>query len=506
MKVNKGKRRLKKRSASPAPAPRKAAQDPGGSQRQQKAAVQKNRKPDVQAAAAPKAAPARHKKHAEKKEKQSFRERWFPKREKGDPVILICCLILLGLGILMAGSLSNYKAFESYREAMSDFIKQILFAVTFLGACYLVDRFFSFKLMKYAAIPLILVYFALMILVALKGDENYGAKSWIYIGGVSVQPSEFFKPLIIALCALMVYTYTKKKKCLEPTAKNFWRVTWLPALCLAGTIGLLIAQKDIGTLTICALISVVCFLIPSMPCLSKYQKWVKILMSVGVAASLVLFVFTDWGTRALASSDRFSHIAVRINNFKDPYTDLMGQGFQTGNGLYAIGDGGLTGKGFGNSERKYGFLTQAESDFILSIIVEELGLFGLLTVTVCYLLLGWRLFGFAIRARDQGDKVILSGVAAYLLLHFFINVGGVGGLIPLTGVPLLLLSKGGTSMLATGIAVGLAQSSIRHVKADLKEHRRQEKARKLAEEQAEEKDQASPADALYQPPLAKGAV
>lgn len=428
-----------------------------------------------------------------KKKKSSFWRKLFPRREKGDMVILVCCLILLGMSILMAGSLANNLAFTSYPKAVMNVVSQVAFAVMFLVVYFIVDRVFSFKFMKVFGILLLCFYLVLMVLVQAAGVDKLGAKSWLSIGGFSLQPSELFKPLIIALCAWMVHTFAKRRKDTEPGFKNMLRITWLPLLSLLASCVLLALQKDFGTMVIIVGISLVCFLIPSMPCLKVWQSWAKWLAVGGVAALAFLFFITDIGTDILASIDYTTHIAVRIENTKNPYQDVMGEGFQTATGLYAIADGGVTGRGYGNSERKYGFLTQAESDFILSIIVEELGLIGLLVVTLCNMLLSWRLFGYALRARDQGDKVILGGVGAHFLLHFIVNVGGIGGLIPLTGVPLLLVSSGGTSVLACAVSIGMAQSSIRRVKAQVKEKKIIKAAVKDQEEEFVMNEQQIPA-------------
>lgn len=465
-----------------------------GTKRQLKAQPQTVQKQNVQKQTAQKQ--AAQKKKAPKKEKKSLRERLFPRREPADPVILVCSVILLVLGVAMAGSLSNNAAFASYRASVMKLVSQMLFMVMFLVVYLFVDKFFTFKFMKIFGIPLLAVYFILMGLVPAIGRGEYGAKSWIPIGSFTLQPSELFKPLIIALCAWMVHTYAKNRKLTAPGWKNALRITWMPFLSLIGTIILLIVQKDFGTMVIIVGIAVVCFLIPSIPCLKPWQTFTKWAVGLVIIFSAFFFFITDIGTNLLGSIDWTDHITIRIENTKNPYKDVMGDGFQIGNGLYAIADGGFTGNGYGNSERKYGFLTQAESDFILSIVVEELGLFGLLTVTVCTLLLGWRLFGFAIRARDQGDKVILGGAAAHFLMHFIVNVGGVGGLIPLTGVPLLLVSAGGSSILASAISLGMAQSAIRRIR----EQAKKEKAQSAVQE--EQREEALPVSQ----PLLKGAA
>lgn len=406
-------------------------------------------------------------------------------RIRGDLTVLVCCGVLLLLGVLMAGSIANREAFNSFRDAVMTVVKQLIFAGAFFLMYLLAEKLFSWKIFGIALIPLLLVYFGLMGVVLFAGTETYGARSWISVGFFTLQPSELFKPLVIALSGWSVHRCRKKAFTAEKGWKNMLRVFWLPLLASLATAVLLVFQKDFGTMIIIFFILVSCFLIPSMNCLTWWQNLLRISLVVVIGLAAGLFFVTDLGTEFLASMDTTSHIATRIENVKDPYTDVYEGGYQSATGLYALADSNIVGKGYGNSERKYGFLTQAESDFILVIMVEELGVFGLAAVVICYFLLAWRLFYFALQAREQGDKVVLGGTAAYFLLHFFINVGGVGGLIPLTGVPLLLISAGGSSILSAGIAVGVAQNRIIHVK-ETALRRTENKARDLMEAGSQE--------------------
>lgn len=122
------------------------------------------------------------------------------------------------------------------------------------------------------------------------------------------------------------------------------------------------------------------------------------------------------------------------------------------------------GKGIGQSQQKFGFLTQADNDFILAIVIEELGIFGLALIVIGYSIIIQRLFHYAYRTKSEGYKIILIGTAMYIFLHFFLNVGGVGGLIPLTGVPLLFISSGGSALMSIMCAIGIAQAIIAKIR------------------------------------------
>ena len=144
----------------------------------------------------------------------------------------------------------------------------------------------------------------------------------------------------------------------------------------------------------------------------------------------------------------------------NPFADKYGTGFQLINGLVSFASGGWQGVGYGKSIQKYTNFPAANTDFILAIVVEELGIFGFLLIFICYALIVGRMFIYAIRMKSQRGRIVLIGVSMYFFIHFLFNVGGVTGLIPLTGVPLLMISAGGSSTLSVMVAVGMGQAVI----------------------------------------------
>jgi cell division protein FtsW len=205
-------------------------------------------------------------------------------------------------------------------------------------------------------------------------------------------------------------------------------------------------------------------MIPSYPTLRKTQRALTTLLAAGGLAVVLLFGVTNIGTEVLKQTPLY-HIAVRIENAKNPYNDIYGTGYQPANSLYGIADSGFIGKGFGNSARKYGYLTQADNDYILAVTIEETGIIGFAIIIFLYGVIEARLFYYAIRTQDTSRKIILIGTGAYLFFHFVLNVGGVGALIPMTGIPLLFISSGGSSLLAISIALGLCQRQISIISA-----------------------------------------
>ena len=225
---------------------------------------------------------------------------------------------------------------------------------------------------------------------------------------------------------------------------------------------ILFLQKDLGTLVVIGMLSVVSFLIPSHKNLRLAQKITKIALVCGCA--FVIFLMTPPGLKIVENIPVFSHVGTRFANAANPFSDPYGDGYQNVQGLVGIASGGLIGKGIGQSKQKFGFLTQADNDFILAIVIEELGIFGLAIIVTGYVIIIQRLFHYAYRTKSEGYKIILIGTAMYIFLHFFLNVGGVSGLIPLTGVPLLFISSGGSALLSIMAAIGISQAVISRIR------------------------------------------
>lgn len=410
-----------------------------------------------------------------KKKKTGLLKGGYSSAGRGERIIVICTVLLLILGFLMAASIAYRDAYYSVKEAGLTIAKHAIFIVCF-GICYFIaKRLFQYKYLRWGFWIAIPAYLILMFLVPIIGIDMYGAKSWLQVGPVTIQPSEFAKPLMIALNGYCVHRAVRKSFTAKQGFQNMLKVFGPCLALLLITCGLLVLQKDYGTMIIVSGISLSCFMIPAMGCLTKWQRLSQLCLGIALLSGFALFFATDIGTKALSKFSVTNHIVARVENTKNPYTDITGNGYQAANALYGIADSDIVGKGYGNSNRKYGFLTQSESDFVLVIVVEELGIFGLFLIFICYGGITFQLFRYAFRAHHQSDKVVLGGTAAYFLLHFFINVGGVGCLIPLTGVPLLLVSAGGTSIMATGIALGMAQSCILRVKQE-EAKRKKEKA------------------------------
>ena len=161
------------------------------------------------------------------------------------------------------------------------------------------------------------------------------------------------------------------------------------------------------------------------------------------------------------------HQLGRITTWLNPLLDEKGDGWQLVNALVAFSNGGLFGQGFGASRQKYGYIPESHNDFIVAIIYEELGLVGFLLFLIPYCIIIYKMFHYGMKVKETKSKLILYGVGLYFFTHLLVNVGGVSGLIPMTGVPLLLISSGGSSTWAAMIGIGIAQSIIAKYNRDL---------------------------------------
>ena len=340
-----------------------------------------------------------------------------------------------------------------------DIVKTVVFKQCVFMICGYIAMLFMNKMFRfgwYSALEILIIPICLFIMVLpFAFPEIGGSHAWIQIGSISLQPSEFAKPFIIIICATCLYRAKKKTSMLKDKGKLFKRA-WIVFICICIII---FCQKDIGTLVIISFTFLSCIMIPKYPVLQHMQRRLKFLVYAVIIAVVALFGFTNIGSEVLKSTP-FAHIAVRVENFKDPYTDVYGDGYQPANSLYGIASSNIVGKGIGNSARKYGYLTQADNDYILAVLIEETGVFCLLGIVILYGIIEYRLFYYAFKTSEDMYKVILGGTGVYLFMHFFLNAGGVACLIPFTGVPLLFISSGGTSVISIMLTMGLAQNCI----------------------------------------------
>lgn len=386
--------------------------------------------------------------------------------QKFDKALHVSVLVLICFGTLMIVSTSVGSA-PGPMAVAKIFAKQAAFCV----ASYILLTFFAnnFKMRRaFKLSNLIGVFLILALLLTLLTQGTLGSRAWIRIPipgfEITIQPSEFSKTFMIVMLAIYIE--------INKGEKGFWPIVKVPLIFFLIIVVIVLFQNDSGTAIVLTIIVATCSLLPTHRYLQAYQKLLKILIVVACIGTL--FLISDAG---LSVAEKLpGHFVGRIQNAIDPFTNPYSTGYQLINGLYGFARGGLTGVGLSESIQKYGYLTQSDNDFILSIIVEETGIFGLLLIVIGYALIIQRLFYYAFYSMSDGYRIILVGTALYIFVHFALNVGGVCGLIPLTGVPLLFISSGGSSLMSISIAIGISQNVISQIQAKGVENRKKKLA------------------------------
>lgn len=358
---------------------------------------------------------------------------------KLDKPLLVLTVICLVFGILMVGSASSLKAYMTFGDSYHYLKRQLLFVFMGLFLSFIVMKT---PLKKYNNIIYLGVIgiIALMAYVLAKGEVSNGIKGWLFIGGFGIQPSEFAKTVNILFLAL-TFEKVMKKKNASPVELT------IPFLVPIIFVLMIYVQKDFGTmLVILGITAIIFFVIP-------YEKKNRLFITSLVLGMLVIII-----PALLLSGKGLTDTQKERFNFKNPCTRYREQsGYQVCNGYIAINTGSLTGSGFGNSKQKYLYLPEAHTDFIFAIIIEETGLISGVLIILAYFLIIWRILLIARKSYTLQGSIISYGVATYIALHVLINLGGVLGVIPLTGIPLPFYSYGGSFMLNLLICLGLVQ-------------------------------------------------
>ena len=373
--------------------------------------------------------------------------------KKGAPdfQLLIMTVILVCFGIIMVFSASSSIAWtnKNYNFDSLYFTKKhILYAV--IG---LVGMFFAMKAhySKYKKwfVPFFLITLALLVIVLMVGKELNGARSWLNIFGFSLQPSEFAKLAVILYLAALISKKGDKLRDL--------RSGYIPVMVVVGLIaGLIFLQNDLGS---CMILVATAGLIIFAGGASVKHIMASVLLLV-LGASLVL------GIGALFnhddnSSNESSYKAGRIEAFLDPMADEKGSSYNLVQSLTAIGVGGFTGSGFGQSIQKLHYLPNPYNDFIFAVIGEEFGFIGTSLFLLLYGYFIWRGLFIALRCPDIFGTLVGVGIMSLIAIQAFINIGGVTNTIPITGVTLPFISYGGTSLIMMMTSMGIMLSISR---------------------------------------------
>jgi cell division protein FtsW len=347
--------------------------------------------------------------------------------------------LLLGLGLVMVLSTSSVQDLAAGLPAYSDFKKQLLGALIGLPVMYLAARS-SPRLFRAAAYPLLGVSIVglCLTLIPSVGRSAYGASRWIAVGPLQLQPSEFAK-LALVLWGADLLARKERLRQLED-----WRHLLIPLLPGAGLLSLLVMSgDDLGTTFVLLVI------------------FITLLWVIGTPGRIFGGMLALMGLILVLLAVTSSYRLKRLTGFVNPTGGPMGPDMQGIQGKYAVGSGGLFGVGLGASGEKWGYVPESTSDFIFAIIGEELGLVGTLCVCLLYGGLAFAGLRVARRVQDTFSRLGSAAITAWIVLQAVVNIGAVIGVLPITGVPLPLVSAGLSSLLVTMVALGMLMSFAR---------------------------------------------
>lgn len=373
---------------------------------------------------------------------------------KLDKGLLILTLIMFIFGLFMIYDASSNKSFMEYGTNSKFFIKQLVsLGVGFVLTLIILKLNLKFYKDYYAIINFLMIC-ALVFLLIFAPTVN-GAKSWLYFGSLSIQPSEFAKIVLIIYTAVyygknnnrikeLFYTYLKSNRLNKKALYKGFIYSIIPLIVSGIYFILIYKEPDLGTAAIIIFISLFMFFINKIP---RIYKLFVILLGIIMVCGFLLF-----GGKFLNSmqKDRLT--------FRKPCTRYQeNTGYQVCNGFIAINNGKLFSLIPGNSVQKYLYLPEAYTDFIFPIIVEDLGLVAGIFVILFLLLIIYRIIVIGNSASENYQRLLCYGIAFYIFLHTTINLVGVFGLLPLTGVPLPFLSYGGSFTLSLCVSLAIVQ-------------------------------------------------
>ena len=351
-----------------------------------------------------------------------------------DTALLILVLVLAVFGLIILLSASEYNGRVRFHDSAYYFKKQLFATSLGLGAMYVISTM-NYRFFVRLAPAVYLLSMLLSTAVLLVGQEINGSKRWLNLGPLSFQPSEFAKAAVILFLTWQI-EYSRRR------TDGFWFMcrTMLTLLPIVGLVG----SNNLSTAIIILGIGVILIFVSS----PHYVQFV----ALGSAGICFIAVFLA------AESYRLERLAI----WRDP--EKYEKGFQTIQGLYAIGSGGLFGRGLGDSIQKLGFVPEAQNDMIFSIICEETGLAGAIILILIFALLLWRLCVISMHCQELSGALLSAGIMGHLAIQVILNIAVVTNTIPNTGITLPFISYGGTSIVFLLGEMGIALNISRYRK------------------------------------------
>ena len=368
--------------------------------------------------------------------------------------ILIPYMLLSGIGLIVVYSTTSPILIQNGLNSFRMVATQAgfwLFSLVMIGIIYRMKLDF---LKRLGVITFVIIAEIILLLLSrfITGTIN-GAHGWLKIGPVTAQPAEYLKIILVWYLALQ---FSKKQEQIEvydyqaitfnqliPRAVTDWRVI------VAFLIGLVVIMPDLGNATILLLTVLIVISTSGIA-----YRWFSTMLGAVVGGSAAVLA-SIWliGVKRVEQVPIFGYVAKRFSAFFNPFDDLSGSGHQLANSYYAMSNGGWFGLGLGNSIEKRGYLPEAHTDFVFSIVIEEVGFFGATLILALLFFLILRIILVGTRAKDPFNSMMALGIGGMILMQTFVNIGGISGLIPSTGVTFPFLSQGGNSLLVLSVAI-----------------------------------------------------
>ena len=372
--------------------------------------------------------------------------------------ILVPYLILSVIGLIVVYSTTSATLVQYGLNPFASVLNQGLFWIVSLIAILFIYKLKLNFLKNSRMLTMTMMVEIILLLIARFFTKTVnGAHGWIVIGPISFQPAEYLKIIIVWFLAL---TFARRQELIETydyqalTKRKWfprkwsdlkdWRVYSLVMILLVA------AQPDLGNAAIIVLTALIMYSVSGV----GYRWFSAILATVTALSAASLGLIAVVGVKTMEKVPVFGYVAKRFSAFFNPFDDLTDSGHQLAHSYYSMSNGGWVGRGLGNSIEKAGYLPEATTDFVFSIAIEELGLIGAGLILALLFFLILRIMHVGIKAKNPFNSMIALGIGGMVLMQTFVNIGGISGLIPSTGVTFPFLSQGGNSLLVLSVAIG----------------------------------------------------
>ena len=372
--------------------------------------------------------------------------------------ILVPYLILSVIGLIVVYSTTSATLVQYGLNPFASVLNQGFFWIVSLIAILFIYKLKLNFLKNSRTLTMTMMVEIILLLIARFFTKTVnGAHGWIVIGPLSFQPAEYLKIIIVWFLA---FTFARRQELIETydyqalTKRKWlprkwgdlkdWRVYSLVMILLVA------AQPDLGNAASIVLTALIMYSVSGV----GYRWFSAILAIVTALSAAFLGLIAVVGVKTMEKVPVFGYVAKRFSAFFNPFDDLTDSGHQLAHSYYAMSNGGWFGRGLGNSIEKAGYLPEATTDFVFSIVIEELGLIGAGLILALLFFLILRIMHVGIKAKNPFNSMIALGIGGMMLMQTFVNIGGISGLIPSTGVTFPFLSQGGNSLLVLSVAIG----------------------------------------------------